>query len=88
MTDLVPARTPVRLAVRGIEGMADARFPVRRIYCVGRNFADHAREMGATAPASKQMSPGSHALTSAQGSPGAPTVPEASGAHAQSSITK
>ncbi len=28
-------------------------FPVRRIYCVGRNFADHAREMGATAPASK-----------------------------------
>ena len=25
----------------------DARFPVRRIYCVGRNYADHAREMGA-----------------------------------------
>jgi fumarylpyruvate hydrolase len=22
------------------------RFPVRRIYCVGRNYADHAREMG------------------------------------------
>lgn len=21
-------------------------FPVRRIYCVGRNYADHAREMG------------------------------------------
>ena len=53
MTDLVPAREPVRLAVRGIEGVADARFPVRRIYCVGRNFADHAREMGATAPATK-----------------------------------
>lgn len=30
------------LAVRG-----DARrFPVHRIYCVGRNFAEHAREMG------------------------------------------
>jgi 2-keto-4-pentenoate hydratase/2-oxohepta-3-ene-1,7-dioic acid hydratase in catechol pathway len=28
-------------------------FPVHRIYCVGRNFADHAREMGANAPASK-----------------------------------
>ena len=28
------------------------RFPVHRIYCVGRNFADHAREMGAAAPAS------------------------------------
>lgn len=26
---------------------SDLRFPVRRIYCVGRNFADHAREMGA-----------------------------------------
>jgi fumarylpyruvate hydrolase len=24
----------------------DARFPVHRIYCVGRNYADHAREMG------------------------------------------
>ena len=23
-----------------------ARFPVRRVYCVGRNYADHAREMG------------------------------------------
>lgn len=26
---------------------------MRRIYCVGRNFAEHAREMGAAAPASK-----------------------------------
>jgi fumarylpyruvate hydrolase len=24
----------------------DARFPVGRIYCVGRNYAEHAREMG------------------------------------------
>lgn len=24
----------------------DDRFPVRRIYCVGQNYADHAREMG------------------------------------------
>ena len=24
----------------------DARFPVRHIYCVGRNYAEHAREMG------------------------------------------
>ena len=28
-----------------IEG-TDALFPVRRIYCVGRNYAEHAREMG------------------------------------------
>ncbi|MEM6943640.1 MAG: fumarylacetoacetate hydrolase family protein [Pseudomonadota bacterium] len=33
---------PVGLPVRG-----DARrFPVRRVYCVGRNYAAHAREMG------------------------------------------
>ena len=25
---------------------SDLRFPVGRIYCVGRNYADHAREMG------------------------------------------
>jgi fumarylpyruvate hydrolase len=29
-----------------VAGTTD-RFPVRRIYCVGRNYADHAREMGA-----------------------------------------
>lgn len=32
----------VSLPVRG----SDRRFPVRRIYCVGRNYAAHAREMG------------------------------------------
>lgn len=31
------------LSVQG----SDARFPVRRIYCIGRNYADHAKEMGA-----------------------------------------
>jgi fumarylpyruvate hydrolase len=25
---------------------SDRRFPVRRIFCVGKNYADHAREMG------------------------------------------
>ena len=24
----------------------DALFPVHRIFCVGRNYADHAKEMG------------------------------------------
>jgi fumarylpyruvate hydrolase len=38
----VPA-TPC-LPVRG----SDALFPVHRIYCVGRNFAEHAKEMGAS----------------------------------------
>jgi fumarylpyruvate hydrolase len=36
---------PDRPAV-AISGTTE-RFPVRRIYCVGRNYADHAREMGA-----------------------------------------
>jgi len=27
---------------------SDLRFPVRRIFCVGRNYAEHAREMGAS----------------------------------------
>ena len=27
----------------------DARFPVRHIYCVGRNYAEHANEMGGDA---------------------------------------
>ena len=26
---------------------SDIRFPVNRVFCVGRNYADHAREMGA-----------------------------------------
>lgn len=51
--DLIPACTPPRIPVRDRHGHALGEFPVHRIYCVGRNFADHAREMGATAPASK-----------------------------------
>jgi 2-keto-4-pentenoate hydratase/2-oxohepta-3-ene-1,7-dioic acid hydratase in catechol pathway len=47
--DVIAAPAQPRVAVRG-----GGTFPVRRIYCVGRNFADHAREMGAVAPASKE----------------------------------
>ena len=39
---VIPAIQGVSVAVRG----KAARFPVRRIYCVGRNYAEHAREMG------------------------------------------
>ena len=46
--DVIPAADVPRIPVVG-----GGSFPVHRIYCVGRNFADHAREMGATAPASK-----------------------------------
>lgn len=31
------------------------RFPVRRIFCIGRNYADHAREMGATVDKANPM---------------------------------
>lgn len=31
------------------------RFPVRRIFCIGRNYADHAREMGASVDRSQPV---------------------------------
>ena len=36
---------PPPVATVAVQGAA-ARFPVRRILCVGRNYAAHAREMG------------------------------------------
>ena len=36
---------PHQVAALHIAG-SDERFPVRRVYCVGRNYAGHAREMG------------------------------------------
>ena len=43
MSYVFPPAPQVSVAVAG----SDARFPVRRVYCVGRNYADHAKEMGA-----------------------------------------
>ncbi|MEO6138700.1 MAG: fumarylacetoacetate hydrolase family protein [Luteimonas sp.] len=43
MHSVLQSQVPVR---------GGGQFPVHRIYCVGRNFADHAREMGASAPMS------------------------------------
>lgn len=42
MSYVFEPEAPVSIPVDG----SDARFPVRRIYCVGRNYAAHAREMG------------------------------------------
>lgn len=43
MTNLIfSAPEPVTVPLRG----EDAAFPVTRIFCVGRNYADHAKEMG------------------------------------------
>lgn len=61
-----PAFPTVTLAVTG----RPERFPVRRIFCVGRNYAEHAREMGGdpeteppfffTKPADAVVESGSH----------------------------
>ena len=37
--------TPPSVVSVAVEGLSE-RFPVRRIYCVGRNYAAHVREMG------------------------------------------
>lgn len=50
MADVIAAPPQPRVPV---QGTPDQFFPVHRIYCVGRNFADHAREMGAAVPASR-----------------------------------
>ena len=42
MTHAVPAPVQTSVEVAG----SSERFPVHRIYCVGRNYAAHAREMG------------------------------------------
>jgi fumarylpyruvate hydrolase len=42
MTLVIPPVAQPTVEVAG----TDARFPVHRIYCVGRNYAKHAREMG------------------------------------------
>jgi len=43
MDTVIPPPEPVLLRVAG----ETRRFPVRRVYCVGRNYAAHTREMGA-----------------------------------------
>ncbi len=43
MSYVFPAPEQPSVEVKG----RSERFPVRRIFCVGRNYADHAREMGA-----------------------------------------
>ena len=53
MGDVIAAHAAPRVPVQGAGVPDDSWFPVHRIYCVGRNFADHAREMGATVPASR-----------------------------------
>lgn len=44
MSFVFPPAAPVSVPVLG----QDKRFPVHRIYCVGRNYEEHAKEMGFT----------------------------------------
>lgn len=43
MKQVFPQNHMIMIPIAG----GDLGFPVRRIFCVGRNYADHAREMGA-----------------------------------------
>jgi fumarylpyruvate hydrolase len=42
MSFIFPPREPTSVEIKG----TNDRFPVHRIYCVGRNYAAHARQMG------------------------------------------
>ncbi|MEO8809265.1 MAG: fumarylacetoacetate hydrolase family protein [Rhodanobacter sp.] len=44
MTYIFAAPSPPSLPIVG----SDQRFPIRRVFCIGRNYAEHAREMGAS----------------------------------------
>ena len=55
-----------------VAGKAGATFPVHRIYCVGRNYVEHAKEMGFTGrePPFFFMKPASAVLPIAEGETG------------------
>lgn len=44
MNTVIPLHAPTLVPVVG----SDKSFPVRRVYCVGRNYEEHAKEMGFT----------------------------------------
>jgi fumarylpyruvate hydrolase len=51
MPYIIPTPAIPSLPIYGRE----ERFPVRRVFCIGRNYAEHAREMGATVDTSAPM---------------------------------
>jgi fumarylpyruvate hydrolase len=68
MSLAIPALPAATVPVRG----SDAVFPVRRIYCVGRNYVEHAIEMGFTGrePPFFFMKPADAVLPVAEGETG------------------
>lgn len=69
MSSILPVVPPASVPVAGGGG---ARFPVRRIYCVGRNYVEHAIEMGFTGrePPFFFLKPSDAVLPVAQGTVG------------------
>ena len=51
MTYIIAPPAPPSLPILGSE----QRFPIRRVFCIGRNYAEHAREMGASVDAAAPM---------------------------------
>ncbi|UPG90812.1 fumarylacetoacetate hydrolase family protein [Luteibacter aegosomaticola] len=51
MNTVIPQPAQPSLPVTGQSG----RFPIRRIFCIGRNYADHAKEMGASVDKANPM---------------------------------
>ena len=47
----VAPSAPPSLPILGSE----QRFPIRRVFCIGRNYAEHAREMGASVDTAAPM---------------------------------
>ncbi len=42
MTYIIPVAPPASVPVAD----TDSRFPIRRVFCIGKNYSDHVREMG------------------------------------------
>ena len=51
MNYVIPAPLATSLPIIG----SAQRFPIRRVFCIGRNYAEHAREMGATVDAGRPL---------------------------------
>jgi fumarylpyruvate hydrolase len=51
MTYIIPPPILPSLPIIG----SDQRFPIRRVFCIGRNYAEHAREMGASVDTAAPM---------------------------------
>ena len=84
MNHVIPVPTQPTVPVFG-----GGVFPVRRIYCVGRNYAEHAQEMGFTGrePPFFFLKPGDTVLPVADGVVGEIGVSAKTGAASPRAVT-